>query len=106
MTVEYIRYKIEQPQREAFVKAYAEAAGSLDASVYCLGYELSECEEEQGTFILRIEWSSTDDHLNGFRKSEQFASFLPQIRPYIPNIQEMRHYAITQMVKRKSVVPD
>src|SRR5687768_13712099 len=101
MIIEYIRYKIEEVQRQAFVDAYTKAVLSLDASVYCLAYELSECEEEPGIFVLRIEWSSTDDHINGFRKSEQFASFLPHIRPYISSIQEMRHYKPSALVKRK-----
>ncbi len=57
MVIEYIRYKVEPSQRESLLAAYAQAAAQLDASPYCLAYELTECEEEAGQFMLRIEWT-------------------------------------------------
>lgn len=92
MTVEYIRYRIDDARRAEFVAAYRHAATSLDASDYCLGYELSQCEEEPDRFILRIRWTSTDDHLKGFRASEHFRSFFSHVRPYVGDIEEMQHY--------------
>lgn len=95
MTVEYIRYRIDDARRDAFIAAYAEAAKALDDSEYCLGYQLTQCEEEPDRFILRIRWTSTDDHLEKFRASEQFRSrFLPAIRPYVGDIEEMQHYEV------------
>jgi quinol monooxygenase YgiN len=101
MIVEYIRYKVEQEQREGFVQSYANASKQLDESEHCLGYELTECEEEPGQFMLRIEWTSTEEHLNGFRKSNIFPAFFAHIKPYFSNIQEMRHYKLTDVVRKK-----
>jgi quinol monooxygenase YgiN len=98
MTIEYIRYRLPADKVNEFHAAYERAAESLRASPVCLGYELAACSEEQGVFILRIEWTSQDDHLNGFRKSAQFPPFLSHIRPYVPNIEEMRHYERTPVV--------
>jgi quinol monooxygenase YgiN len=100
MIVEYIRYKVADDQREAFIKSYADASKHLDRSEFCLAYELTECEEEPGQFMLRIEWTSTVDHLNGFRKGSDFPPFFNYIKPYFNNIQEMRHYALTSVVKK------
>jgi quinol monooxygenase YgiN len=100
MIIEYIRYKIAPEQRQAFIQAYVQAAVQLDDSKFCLGYELAECEEEQEQFILRIEWTSTDDHLNGFRKSSDFPIFFAHVRPYFNNIEEMHHYTLTQVVRK------
>jgi quinol monooxygenase YgiN len=94
VTVEYIRYRIDDARRDAFIAAYAEAAHALDDSEYCLGYQLTQCEEEPDRFILRIRWTSTDDHLGKFRTSEQFRRFLPPIRPYVGDIEEMQHYEV------------
>lgn len=95
MVIEYIRYKVESSQRESLIAAYTEAAAQLDASPYCLAYELTECEEEAGQFMLRIEWTSTEEHLLGFRKSELFPSFFASVKGFFTNIQEMRHYRPT-----------
>jgi hemoglobin len=95
-TVEYIRYRIDEARRAAFVAAYREAARALDESEFCLGYQLAHCEEEPERFTLRILWTSTDDHLNGFRPSENFKRFFPPIRRYVDDIEEMQHYQVVE----------
>ncbi|HXL60313.1 MAG TPA: hypothetical protein VN959_06505, partial [Mycobacterium sp.] len=67
---------------------------------YCLGHELSHCEEEPERFVLRIHWTSTDDHLGKFRPSEQFRRFFPPIRPYVDDIEEMQHYQPVEALTR------
>ena len=101
MVIEYIRYKLPLEQVGIFIQSYQKASTQLDASEHCLAYELSACEEEAGVFILRIEWTSTEEHLNGFRKSAVFPPFLASIRAFIGNIEEMRHYRVTEVAKRK-----
>lgn len=100
MIVEYIRYEVTDP--DAFVRGYEEARRALDASEHCLAYELSRCTEDPRTFVLRIEWDSVTGHLEGFRKSPVFAEFLAHVRPFIPEIKEMRHYEPTTVLARKS----
>ena len=102
MVNEYIRYRIPPAQHAAFLSDYAEAAQHLRASAVCLGYEMSRCEEEGDCFILRIVWQSTADHLGVFRGSAEFRGFLPLIKPYIANIEEMRHYAPTDLCWTRS----
>jgi quinol monooxygenase YgiN len=99
MIVEYIRYEITDP--EPFLLGYEAARDALETSPHCLSYELSRCTEEPTSFILRIEWDSTEGHLQGFRKSPEFVTFLGAVRPFIGNIREMRHYALTPIASRK-----
>ena len=58
--------------------------------------------EDPDAFVLRIEWTSAEDHLQGFRRSAEFGSFLPEIRPYIDEIEEMRHYGVTTVASSGS----
>jgi quinol monooxygenase YgiN len=99
MVIEYIRYEVTDA--DALVLAYQEASNALDASPHCLSYELSRCTEEPSWFLLRIEWDSTEGHLQGFRKSPEFARFLQAVRPFLSQIREMRHYERTVVVSRK-----
>ncbi|MEU6677318.1 antibiotic biosynthesis monooxygenase [Streptomyces sp. NPDC046925] len=91
-TVEYIRYRIPSERSAEFLSAYTRAAVPLAAAPQCVDYELARCEEDFEHFILRITWTSTKDHLEGFRGSEHFRAFFAEIRPYVENIEEMRHY--------------
>jgi len=95
MIVEYIRYKVADS--DGLVRAYQLAAQSLEASVHCLGFELSRCSESATEFTLRIEWDSADGHLKGFRSSPEFRSFFAAIQPFVKDIQEMRHYELTDV---------
>jgi quinol monooxygenase YgiN len=101
MVAEYIRYLVTPDQRAALVEAYHQAAAELDAAPECQGYELTECEEEPGSFILRIVWTSTEAHLQGFRKGPHFAGFFAHVKGFYNNIQEMRHYRLTDVVRQK-----
>ena len=101
MIVEYVRYTIDAARAEAFEAAYARAAAALEASPHCLAYELSRCVEAPESYVLRIEWDSVDGHLQGFRRSAEFAAFFAEIRPYVGDIAEMRHYATTGVGARK-----
>jgi quinol monooxygenase YgiN len=101
MVIEYIRYKVAPSERQELVAAYTQAADLLKASPYCLAYELSECEEEAGQFMLRIEWTSTQEHLDGFRKSELFPPFFALVKGFFSQIQEMRHYQLTSVQWKK-----
>ena len=95
MIVEYIRYAIDDARSAAFEAAYAQGAASLDASPHCLGYELSRCTEDPTRYHLRIEWDSAEGHMRGFRASPEFRTFFSFIRPYVNDIEEMRHYQPT-----------
>lgn len=101
MIVEYTRYKIDEPRRDAFENAYASAAESLIASSHCLAYEMSHCTEDPEHYILRIEWDSEEGHLKGFRSSSEFKTFFGLVQPYVKDIEEMRHYNLLS-ANRKS----
>jgi hemoglobin len=97
MVNEYIRYRIPSEKQQVFLSDYTNAAAYLRASPVCLSYEMNQCEEEAECFILRIIWQSTESHLTKFRGSPDFYGFLALVRPYISNIEEMRHYTITEV---------
>lgn len=92
MIVEYLRYNLESGRQDQFIKDYSDAAKPLLDSAYCNRYEFCRCVEDGSKFIVRIEWTSADDHLKKFRQSEQFRQFLVFVKPYINDIEEMRHY--------------
>lgn len=94
-SVEIIRYTIPKDRHQEFEKAYAEAGTFLQASPYCLGYEVIHGEDEPDHYIVRIHWTSVDDHLNGFRKSKEFGGFFNLVRSFFNNIDEMKHYKHT-----------
>jgi quinol monooxygenase YgiN len=92
MIVEYIRYAVPEDRGNAFIEAYDAARAPLMASPHCTSFDLSRCVEDPTQFILRVEWTSAEDHMQGFRKSEEFRRFFALVKPFYEDIQEMRHY--------------
>src|SRR5262249_15841314 len=76
MIVEYIRYRLPSERCVEFEQAYGLAAESLRASPHCLAYELTRCTDDATCYVLRIEWDSAEGHLQGFRASPEFRTFL------------------------------
>ena len=83
MTVEYIRYRVPGAET-AFEQAYAQVARLLAQAPQCVDYELSRCVEEPAAYILRITWTSADDHLKGLPGGDLFPGFLEEMRHYEP----------------------
>lgn len=102
MTVEYIRYTVADAARgQELLSAYQRAAVHLDAAPECLAYELTACEEDANAWVLRIDWRSTEDHMQGFRRGPHFPPFLQEVRGFVKEIAEMRHYRLTEVRARK-----
>jgi hemoglobin len=93
--VEYVRYTISPERRESFEAAYGQAQAALRSSPECERYELARCTEDPGSYVLRIEWSSLEGHLAGFRRSPEFGSFFAAVKPFVECIDEMWHYEVT-----------
>ncbi|WP_067722552.1 group II truncated hemoglobin [Nocardia yamanashiensis] len=105
MIIEYLRYRIPADRAAGFETAYSRAAQQLAAAPECVDYELARSVDEPGCFILRITWTSAQDHLKGFREGEHFPPFLAEIEPYIENLEEMRHYERTPVHGSGGSVP-
>ena len=104
-SIEILRYRIAPGEEAAFEAAYGEAQRYLAASPVCRAYELLRCEEEPARYLLRIEWTSTADHLQGFRRSADFPAFLALVRRYIPALEEMQHYQRTAVAGQGGAAP-
>jgi quinol monooxygenase YgiN len=95
VVVEYIRYSIDEGRAEAFEDAYRRASEALEESEHCERYEVSRCTEDPTQHVVRIEWDSEEGHLSGFRRSPEFRRFFEAVGPFVNDIAEMRHYAVT-----------
>lgn len=92
MKVEYLRYEIDARRQKKFIEDYLAASKPLLSSPFALSFDICQCDEDPSQFILRIEWTSGDDHLKGFRGSPEFKEFFVYVKPYYDDLIEMRHY--------------
>lgn len=97
MIVEYIRYELKEHRADELIDAYRAAGEHLRVSPECLGYDVAAAEDATPSVVVRILWSSSQAHTEGFRKGPNFPPFLGLVRPFLSEIAEMRHYIPTQI---------
>ena len=95
MILEVIRYLVTDGKEAEFETDYAAAAKILAASPFCLNYKLARSLKETNRYLLLIEWESAAAHLEGFRRSAEFAEFFRLVKPYYNMLEEMEHYELT-----------
>jgi truncated hemoglobin YjbI/quinol monooxygenase YgiN len=105
MVIEYIRYRVSAERLADFESAYQEASAALRAAPQCVDYELSRCLDEPACYVLRITWTSVDGHLSGFRGGPEFGRFFAAIKLYVDDIEEMRHYEVTEVAGSGGAAP-
>jgi hemoglobin len=105
MIVEYLRYRVPPGGEDGFQAAYARAAVHLGRAEQCVDYELARSVDEPQCFVLRIVWTGAEDHMKGFRSGPHFGPFFEEIRPYVQDIEEMRHYERTDVRGEGGAVP-
>jgi quinol monooxygenase YgiN len=94
---EIIRYRIPVSECDAFIDAYRAAGEILKQSPNCHGFELIRSSKDAQLFLLTILWDSAEGHMQGFRRSEHFRRFFALIKPFVARIEEMEHYAYTDL---------
>lgn len=101
-SVEIIRYKISADRQASFEEAYTHAGKILQKSPFCLSYEIIHGVDEPQNYIVRIHWTSKEDHMSGFRNSAEFLPFFNLVKSFYNNIEEMKHYEITSSVWKRA----
>jgi quinol monooxygenase YgiN len=101
MTTEIIRYKINPDKASAFEESYRNAEAILQSSQHCLAYRLLRGAEEPENWVLLLEWNSIEGHEQGFRREPAFQDFFALIKPFVQDIQEMKHYTNRRMNWRR-----
>ncbi|MFS8200956.1 antibiotic biosynthesis monooxygenase [Streptomyces sp. CWNU-52B] len=104
-TIEYTRYLIPEQLSAQFLAAYTRAAVQLAAAPQCVDYELARCEDDFEHFVLRVTWTSTEDHVEGFRESELSTDFAAEVGPFDRFVEETRHYTPTAVRGTGAAVP-
>ncbi len=89
---EYLRYRIPEGQGSQFEQAYRQAGTVLSESPQCVGWDVARSVDEPACYVVRIRWTSAEAHLRGFRTGPHFPAFFAEVKPYVGDIEEMRHY--------------
>ncbi|MEW2544435.1 cupin domain-containing protein [Streptomyces sp. NPDC047002] len=91
---ECVALQVRPGAQEQFEARVAEAAPLFQRAAGCRSFELVRSVEDGLSYQLLIEWSTLDDHLVGFRTSEDFVRWRELVMPLLvapPRAHHVRH---------------
>jgi heme-degrading monooxygenase HmoA len=59
-----------------------------------LGHSLRKCVEHENKYLLLVDWEKLEDHILGFRKSEQYLEWKKLLHHYYDSFPVIEHYEI------------
>ena len=72
MIYEMARFEIKPGMEADFERGVAQAAPLFQRARGCHGLQLLRSVEQPSTYTLMVTWETVDDHMVGFRQSEDF----------------------------------
>ncbi len=78
-----------QPDFEA---AFAQAAPLISDMPGFRGLTLSRCVEDDGSYLLLVEWDRLEDHTVGFRESPEYQEWRRLLHPFYDPAPTVLHF--------------
>ncbi|HWF01645.1 MAG TPA: antibiotic biosynthesis monooxygenase family protein [Caulobacteraceae bacterium] len=91
MILEIARIDIKPGSESDFEAAVEEAAPLFRAAAGFGGLELQRGIERPSHYVLMIRWGSLEDHMVGFRDSDDFARWRELVGPHFAGPPQMEH---------------
>lgn len=82
MIVEVAELKIKPGDEQAFEAGVAQAAPLFLRAKGCHGLSLQRVIETPSVYRLRVQWETVEDHMVGFRSSEDFQGWRALVGSY------------------------
>jgi heme-degrading monooxygenase HmoA len=92
MITELALLKIRDEDSEAFEGAFAEAQLIIAKMEGYIGHELQKCIEEQGKYLLLVQWQTLEHHTEGFRKSKEYREWKKLLHHFYSPFPTVEHY--------------
>lgn len=79
-------------QETDFESAFAEAKSIIAGMPGFEGLTLSRCIERPSTYLLLVEWGRLEDHVDGFRRSDQYEAWRRLLHHFYEPFPTVEHY--------------
>jgi heme-degrading monooxygenase HmoA len=92
MILEVAILKIKQGLSKEFESAFSKAETIISSMSGYISHQLKKCIEEDGKYILLVNWETIEDHEIGFRQSQEYQNWKQQLHHYYQPFPTVEHY--------------
>ena len=94
MILEVAILNVKAGQEVQFEKDFANAGQYISSIKGYSGHTLRKCIEQEGKYILLVDWNKLEDHTIGFRNSNAYLEWKNLLHHYYDPFPTVEHYEI------------
>lgn len=95
MIIERAILTVKPGQAEDFIQAFASARALIERAKGCRKAGMHRGVENPDSFLLLVEWETLEDHMLGFRESQDFVEWRAILSPHFAAPPAVEHYGET-----------
>ena len=92
MILEAAILKVKEDKRDNFEEKFREASKIIATIPGYIQHTLNKCIEQEGKYLLLVEWQSLEDHTIGFRGSKAYEEWKLLLHHYYEPFPNVDHY--------------
>lgn len=92
MILEVAILDVKSGQENAFEAAFEKAQKIISSMNGYVSHQLHKCMEKPSRYILLVNWKSLDDHIIGFRESDQYQEWRSLLHHFYDPFPVVEHY--------------
>lgn len=93
MILEAVLLTVRNGREQEFERSMAEARPLIAVTPGFRGMELRPCLEAAGRYLLLVHWQRLEDHTEGFRGSDRYATWKALLHPFYDPFPLVEHFA-------------
>jgi len=90
--LEHVLLPVVAGREDAFEAAFAEAKGIIASMPGFRSLRLERCIERRSGYLLLVEWDTVEDHMVGFRESEEYLRWRALLHHFYDPFPTVEHY--------------
>ncbi|MCG7338982.1 antibiotic biosynthesis monooxygenase [Staphylococcus sp. ACRSN] len=92
MILEAAILNVKEHKRDNFEETFRKASKIIEAIPGYIQHTLNKCLEEEGKYLLLVEWQNLEDHTIGFRESEAYKEWKALLHHYYEPFPTVEHF--------------
>ncbi|NKB16097.1 MAG: antibiotic biosynthesis monooxygenase [Sphingomonadales bacterium] len=92
MILEHALLRVKAGQGAAFEAAMARARPLIAASPGFIAITLRRAAEQDGLYLLLVQWQSIADHRDGFRMSDRYQEWRALLHPFYDPMPDVEYF--------------
>lgn len=92
MILEVAILQVKPEMNDTFVSSFKQASKIISSMKGYIHHELQKCVEDPNKCIFLVKWVALEDHVEGFRQSEQYLEWKKLLHHYYNPFPTVEHY--------------